>query len=81
MRTSSKRSRPSHPTNASTEFRQGDSLFIVDPGAVRVFGTNGDEALVSLTDLDALLLKLITDDDPASESLGDGATQGEEGEK
>jgi hypothetical protein len=62
-------------------FRQGSSLFIVDTGAVRVFGTKGDEALVSLTDLDALLLKLIADDDPASESLGDGATQREEGEK
>jgi len=81
MRTNSKRSRPSLPANAATEFRQGGSLFIVDSGAVRVFGTNGDEALVPLADLDALLLKLIDGDDLASESLGAGATQREGGEK
>lgn len=81
MRTLSKRFRPSLPAKASPEFRRGGSLFIVDPGAVRVFGKNGDEAVVSLADLDALLVELIDVEGPASESLGDGATRSREEEK
>jgi hypothetical protein len=81
MRTSPKRSRTSPPANTSLAFRQGSSLFIVDTGAVRVFGKNGDEAVVSLTDLDGLLLELIDADGPASESLGDGVPRTKEGEK